>query len=153
GFSLAPPLRAGETTATWPRGLESAEFAVRYEGDGGPQTLTTRRMARPVDGVPQWGDLQIDLAGLANRRGTLILEASAADGALSGSDVVWSAPRLITPGPPSRTNIILISIDTLRADHLGCYGSGAPTSPNIDRMAGDGVVFRTYVASTPWTLP
>ena len=38
-------------------------------------------------------------------------------------------------------NIILIVVDTLRADHLGCYGYKKPTSPNIDRLAGEGSLF------------
>jgi arylsulfatase A-like enzyme len=43
-------------------------------------------------------------------------------------------------------NIILIAIDTLRADHLGCYGYTKCTSPNIDRFARDGVVFENCFA-------
>ncbi len=39
-------------------------------------------------------------------------------------------------------NFILIGIDTLRADHLGCYGYVRNTSPNIDRIAGEGVLFK-----------
>ena len=38
-------------------------------------------------------------------------------------------------------NVILIAIDTLRADHLGCYGYNRPTSPHLDRLAGQGVAF------------
>jgi glucan phosphoethanolaminetransferase (alkaline phosphatase superfamily) len=38
-------------------------------------------------------------------------------------------------------NILLISMDTLRADHLGAYGYARPTSPNIDALASDSVVF------------
>jgi arylsulfatase A-like enzyme len=43
-------------------------------------------------------------------------------------------------------NIILLAIDTLRADHLGCYGYTKGTSPNIDRFAEDGVVFENCFA-------
>lgn len=42
-------------------------------------------------------------------------------------------------------NIILISIDTLRADHLGCYGYDKNTSPNIDKFASKGVLFKNYI--------
>jgi arylsulfatase A-like enzyme len=48
---------------------------------------------------------------------------------------------------------MLISIDTLRADHLGCYGYDRPTSPAIDAMAKAGVVFDDASATSPWTLP
>jgi len=50
-------------------------------------------------------------------------------------------------------NVILISIDTLRADHLGCYGYKRNTSPNIDKLAEEGVLFLNTFAPSPWTLP
>jgi arylsulfatase A-like enzyme len=49
--------------------------------------------------------------------------------------------------------VLLISIDTLRADHLGCYGYSRDTSPRIDRLAGEGVTFDRAISSTSWTLP
>jgi arylsulfatase A-like enzyme len=54
-----------------------------------------------------------------------------------------------TPPP----NIILIVIDTLRADHLGCYGYEKNTSPNIDRFAGESTFYRNAYAQAPYTLP
>jgi arylsulfatase A-like enzyme len=50
-------------------------------------------------------------------------------------------------------NVILISIDTLRADRLGCYGYERPTSPHMDRIAAEGVLFEDCSATSPWTLP
>ena len=44
------------------------------------------------------------------------------------------------------TNVIMVSVDTLRHDHLGCYGYPRNTSPNIDRLAGQSVVFERYVS-------
>jgi arylsulfatase A-like enzyme len=49
-------------------------------------------------------------------------------------------------------SVILISIDTLRADHLGCYGYGRDTSPNIDLFSRDAVVFRNAIAQAPSTV-
>ena len=49
---------------------------------------------------------------------------------------------------------MLISIDTLRADRLGCYGySERALSPHIDELAGDGILFETHISSSPWTTP
>ncbi|MHC5209188.1 MAG: sulfatase [Planctomycetota bacterium] len=53
------------------------------------------------------------------------------------------------PGP----NVLLISIDTLRADHLGCYGYERPTSPRLDELARAGVVYGQVVSPSNWTLP
>jgi arylsulfatase A-like enzyme len=52
-----------------------------------------------------------------------------------------------------RPNVLLIGVDTLRRDHLGCYGYGRATSPRIDELARTGIVFEHAVASSPWTLP
>jgi arylsulfatase A-like enzyme len=56
-------------------------------------------------------------------------------------------------GRPGRA-VLLISLDTLRQDHLGCYGYGRNTSPNIDRFAReDAVLFEAAYAQAPYTLP
>lgn len=50
-------------------------------------------------------------------------------------------------------NVILIAMDTLRADHLGAYGYGRDTSPNIDAFAKDALRFVNFYSNAPWTLP
>jgi arylsulfatase A-like enzyme len=50
-------------------------------------------------------------------------------------------------------NAILISIDTLRPDYLGCYGHPRDTSPTLDALAQAGVRFEDVTAAAPWTLP
>lgn len=56
-----------------------------------------------------------------------------------------------TPPPPSRPNIVLILVDTLRADHVGCYGYSRPTTPWIDRLASRGERFAEALAQAPYT--
>src|SRR5690242_898253 len=63
------------------------------------------------------------------------------------------ATRPSPPDTPSRPSVVLISLDTLRADHLGCYGHARPTSPNLDRFARDCVRFAACRSQAPWTLP
>ena len=55
-------------------------------------------------------------------------------------------------GVPPRV-VLLISIDTLRADHLGIYGYPRPTSPVIDQLGREGAVFDDASSTSPWTLP
>jgi arylsulfatase A-like enzyme len=50
-------------------------------------------------------------------------------------------------------NVLLVLIDTLRADHLGAYGYARGTSPTFDRFAREGVVFERTVAQASWTKP
>jgi arylsulfatase A-like enzyme len=64
----------------------------------------------------------------------------------------WSMPE-ITKERPEGPNLLVISIDTLRADRLGCYGYSRDTSPNIDRLVARGALFENAISSAPWTLP
>ncbi len=66
---------------------------------------------------------------------------------------VWANPLIYQIPETNQTNIILISLDTVRPDHLGCYGYQRNTSPAIDRLAADGVLFRNAYSTTSWTLP
>ena len=50
-------------------------------------------------------------------------------------------------------NVVLISVDTCRADYLSCYGQAGRTTPNIDQIAGQGVIFKNVVTAAPMTLP
>jgi arylsulfatase A-like enzyme len=54
------------------------------------------------------------------------------------------------PGSP---NVLVIVVDTLRADHLSSYGYSRPTSPNIDQLAHNGVLFENAIAPSSWSLP
>jgi arylsulfatase A-like enzyme/Tfp pilus assembly protein PilF len=56
-------------------------------------------------------------------------------------------------GPPRRPNVLLVTIDTLRADHLGCYGYADARTPVLDGLAARGVRFATAVAHGPLTAP
>ncbi len=56
-------------------------------------------------------------------------------------------------GPPPPRNVLLIVLDTLRADHLGVYGYERLTSPHLDRWAEDAVVFERAFSTSSWTLP
>lgn len=64
----------------------------------------------------------------------------------------WINPVVYRAASATR-RVILISIDTLRADHLGCYGYARETSPHIDALAADSAKFNNTYASSPWTLP
>lgn len=54
---------------------------------------------------------------------------------------------------PRPSHVLLVSIDSLRADHLGAYGYPKETSPHIDALAREGTLFERAVSSTSWTLP
>ena len=72
--------------------------------------------------------------------------------ALAAAIALGCAPPSAPEAPPP--NVLLISIDTLRADRLGCYGyQRRPTSPAIDAFAADAVRFERARSPSPWTTP
>ena len=58
-----------------------------------------------------------------------------------------------TGAAPAQTPVILVSIDTLRADHLGVYGYRKIGTPNVDSLAQGGTVFESVDSQIPLTLP
>ena len=53
----------------------------------------------------------------------------------------------------AKPNIVLVTVDTLRADHLEVYGYDRRTAPNLARLASTGIRFSHAMAQAPWTLP
>jgi choline-sulfatase len=69
--------------------------------------------------------------------------------------LLWLGCRESSIGAPpaQRPNLVLVTIDTLRADRLGCYGNSRVETPNIDKLAKQGVLFENAVTHTPLTAP
>jgi arylsulfatase A-like enzyme/Tfp pilus assembly protein PilF len=62
--------------------------------------------------------------------------------------------RLASRRPaPAELNVVVVTLDTLRADRLGCYGFRGVETPNIDAVAADGVLFEQATSTVPLTLP
>src|SRR6266576_2869196 len=77
--------------------------------------------------------------------------------ALYSTAIAATNPQPKKPAPAarsqSRPNVILITIDTLRADHVGCYGSQTVKTPTLDGLAHDGVLFERAISQVPLTWP
>jgi arylsulfatase A-like enzyme/Flp pilus assembly protein TadD len=72
------------------------------------------------------------------------------------SAIALAAPLFAAPAPPQEggsPNVVLITIDTVRADHLGCYGYKLIETPHMDALAADGVRFANAYTAVPVTLP
>ena len=131
-------------------GEDGVRFQVRVEMLGETGTLFMKSVEQPrlVEGrglnlVPE--RVPLPLAG-GSARITLLTEGP--EGAFS----FWANPMVIRAGQRAR-RIVLISIDTLRADHVGCYGYGKDTTPHIDALAADAALFSNVYAPSSWTLP
>ncbi len=64
-----------------------------------------------------------------------------------------ATPSAKSKGAEGRPNIILVTIDTVRADHIGAYGHSNATTPFIDSIARDGVLFERAYSGSSWTVP
>lgn len=101
-------------------------------------------------------DGRLARAGQKSVRGVaLAVVAGAAVACLTGCDRS-AAPDVEppwSPGAASGLNVLLVTVDTVRADRLGCYGCESAGTPTIDALAERGVLFEDAVTSVPLTLP
>ena len=75
---------------------------------------------------------------------------------MNGSRAITAIVALLAAaacGGDDRPSVVLISIDTLRADHIGIYGYERDTTPHIDRFFGNGTVFESATSPAPCTIP
>lgn len=66
--------------------------------------------------------------------------------------LLWGVLEIFGSGP-EKPNLIVITLDTTRADRIGCYGYEQAFTPNLDRLAREGVLFENARAQVPITLP
>ena len=120
-------------------------FSVRV---GGEPVWSLAHPARRSLGDGRWLDVSIDLSRWEGERVTVEL---AVDGDLPG---VFGSPTVRnTESRPDVCNVLLISIDTLRADYVGSYGAPGNPTPNLDAFARESVRFAHVDGQAPYTLP
>lgn len=133
---------------------------LRPDGGGAALRVVVARDGQPdaivLDGAGEAGRFGADLGPFDDAVVRLTLEAHG-PGALrleQARVIGTEAPPVPAPPRPARRpNVLLYVIDTLRADHLGCYGYARDTSPHIDALAADGLLFAPVVAQASWTTP
>ncbi|MAE65143.1 MAG: hypothetical protein CMJ18_12805 [Phycisphaeraceae bacterium] len=89
-------------------------------------------------------------------RGFPLLRASSGAPVLflaAATVALGTAPRVACAADDRPPNVVLVVIDTLRSDHLGCYGYERGTSPFIDELAAEGVLFEHCYSAASWTFP
>ena len=118
------------------------EVAVQPEG-GAEQTLwSTTVQGESADG-PRWNEIAVPLTAIAGQRARFLFRARAGGDGRPLVLPLWADPTIVAPAvrPAARRNVILISLDTLRADRLAADGAYRRTTPQIDAFARDAVVF------------
>jgi arylsulfatase A-like enzyme len=150
----------GHGTVRWLWESNSGEKTILFERFFDPEHRTDER---------RWIPSRVGLQSLADEKGLLILETE--NGFPGGERIgvkltedrfqgirvahprVYGAADLARPRPASRPDVVIISIDTLRADHVGCYGYHRNTTPHLDRLAAEGVLFEEAYSPGSWTPP
>ncbi len=97
-----------------------------------------------------WGQRSVDLSSLAGETVTLALEA---ESERAGTVALWGAPTLTGAGTARMPNVIFYVIDGGAADFMSVYGYNRRTTPNIERLAAEGVVFERAYSNSSWTRP
>ena len=132
-------------------------FRVLAIEEGGDQAvLFEDRITAEGSRAGTWLDTVVDLATFAGREMTFRLETDATPEHIGARGFpVWGNPEIVAPAPPSnQPNVVVVLLDTLRADRLSSYGHPLKTSPHMDRWASQSAVrFANVVAPAPWTLP
>lgn len=136
GFGLSPAASIpGAAPVTF-------EVAARPEG-GAEEALWSITIQGERADAPRWNEAVMPLTALGGKRVRFVFRARAVG---DGRPVVlplWADPTIVAPAerPATRRNVILISIDTLRADRLAAYGAYRRAMPQIDAYARDAAVF------------
>lgn len=137
-------------------------FRIKAKGRDGSLLTLLERTLDPTDEAEDrgWVDVRVALEPARARLGPelqFVFETATPTPGEWPAFPAWGDPSIAhpaaTPRPPERRNVVLVSLDTLRADRLGVYGAKRPTSPVLDRIAAEGTLFEAAFSQAPWTLP
>jgi arylsulfatase A-like enzyme len=133
---------------------DAATFSVLV-GPPGAEPTEVYRQTISLDGSRDrwhWHDVHLDLAEYGHRRVTLTLRTRASDG--GRAHALWGHPIVDGPWRPGDPpSVILIAVDTLRADRVGPRPDGKSLTPQIDSLAADGVRYDQAISASDWTRP
>ena len=145
---------------SWNKRGGGARFTVRLLCDGETSTLLSEQVTRWVsEDDPQWSPVNLDIPP---SEGEVEIELSteligtppdASHEHVPGSYAVWVNPVVYAHAEKLLPNILVVVVDDLRADHLGCYGYPRPTSPFLDALAAQSLLFEDASSQATWTLP
>lgn len=171
GGSLSLPLDvpAAEFAPRLRFQLGALPEASRERGDGSRMTVSFVDAAgREELGVHEldpknerehrrWHRVELDLAPLAGRAGRVEFQVTDVDDTPDELDALLVATPRVEPAAPEAApaafNVLLIGVDTLRADRMSAFGYSRATTPALAALAEEGVRFSETRSQAPWTLP
>ena len=140
-----------------------AEGKVRFVVKAGVESPSSVVFQREIHTArsDQWLDQSVDLRHFAGKEIWLSFEGGSAGANATGDGVgplgfaaVFADPILHDRARYREgRGVVVVSIDTLRRDHVSVYGYGRRTTPTLEALGKEGVVFEDAVTTAPWTLP
>ena len=124
-------------------------FRVTAIPDGTGAGEPTTVFEEPYAVKEAWGQRSVDLADLAGQTVTLGLEADSED---AGRVALWGAPTVTGSGQSPLPNVVFYVFDGGAADYMSVYGYNRRTTPTLERLAQEGVVFERAYSNSSWTL-
>jgi arylsulfatase A-like enzyme len=104
--------------------------------------------SKVVNDPEVWEDADVDLSRYGGRTVKLVFRT---DAERTGTVGLWANPLLTNSAPKKRPNVLIYTIDTLRADHASVYGYGRDTTPFLKKLGASGIVFNDCQAQATWT--
>lgn len=146
----------GASTMEQPTLLVPIEFRVTIDAGDGEERVFAETVRRSQPN--RWFPREVDLSRWEDALVRLSLETVRVvdERPVAEQHVLplWGNPMLVDRHASlTRPNIVLVSIDCLRADHVSAYGYEEPTTPRLDAFARQAVVFENAVATSSYTLP
>jgi arylsulfatase A-like enzyme len=138
--------------------IDAGPVAFRVSAlDGEREIPLFERLLSPASEAMdrRWIDATADLAPVAGRQVRLRLSARIDHPAMRATSFpVWADPVVLAPRRAHMLNVLLVSLDTLRARSVSAYGAERPTTPNLDGLVGAvGTIFDEAWTTIPHTLP
>ncbi|MCC6795157.1 MAG: sulfatase [Candidatus Hydrogenedentes bacterium] len=133
----------------------SARFVATLDTDNQKGVLLLDQVLTPKtdESHRAWIPFKADLSKFAGQKARIHFTISGVDGKAPGPGC-WGNPMIYaTEKENAAVPVILVSCDTLRADHLSCYGYFRETTPHLDAFAKDAVLFENAISVETWTLP
>jgi arylsulfatase A-like enzyme len=133
-------------------------FTVRVDGARAAEVRLALDAAswKPLasGGIPVRGGARIELeARLLDARGAEVRPARALRAGLGGLALLQTERLARTKSSPERPNLVLVVLDTLRADRTSAYGYGKETTPHLAALAARGALFEELQSTASWTWP
>ncbi len=134
-----------------PDPAQSVTLRVAFDPVIGPVRVLRDGPVAAVGAGLGWQDVRVTLEGVARLPGRLVLEIETDAG--EGAAVQLGEPVLFLPRNRPEKNVIVVLLDTLRADRMGYAGYARTTTPRLDELASEGAFLENAYAPTSWTRP